>query len=130
VRAGLLFALALGVMTGTAACRRASLPQADRAGRDLVAGRKIFERKCARCHDRSGSGRSNVIDRFPFVNLVDGVWRSDGSPESIERQVRTGHNPMPGFEGKLTEEEIQQTVAYVLTLPHARTGETAPSPGP
>jgi mono/diheme cytochrome c family protein len=115
VRAAFLLGLALGV-AGAAACRRAPLPQGETESRDLAAGRKIFERRCARCHDRSGSGRSNVIDRFPFANLVDGVWRGDGSRESIERQVRTGHNPMPGFEGRLTEEEIHQTVAYVLTL--------------
>jgi mono/diheme cytochrome c family protein len=58
-----------------------------------------------------------VLERFPFANLVDGVWRTDGSAEAIERRIRTGHNPMPGFEGRLTEEEIHRTVAYVLALP-------------
>ena len=58
--------------------------------------------------------------RFKYANLIDGAWRSDGSPEAIERQIRQGHDPMPKFEGKLTDEEIRQTTAYVLEL--SRTG--------
>jgi mono/diheme cytochrome c family protein len=47
---------------------------------------------------------------------VDGVWRSDGTAEAIERQIRRGRDPMPSFEKKLTDEQIRQTVEYVLEL--------------
>jgi mono/diheme cytochrome c family protein len=57
-----------------------------------------------------------VAGRFPYANLIDGVWRADGSAESIEKQIRRGRDPMPAFQGKLTDEQIRQTVVYVLEL--------------
>jgi len=104
------------IAAGALACGQASLPEADATERRVAAGRKIFERKCASCHSRRGDGRTIVAGRFPYANLLDGVWRGDGSAESIERQIRKGKDPMPKFEGKLTDEEIRQTVAYVLEL--------------
>jgi len=109
----LLLALLAGVC-----CRDRALPVADGRGGDLAAGQRIFERKCASCHNTNGDGKTVTGSRFPYANLIDGVWRSDGSPEAIERQIRHGHDPMPKFEGKLTDEEIRQTVIYVSELSH------------
>ncbi len=102
-----------------AACNNAPLPEGARAGRDEAAGRRIFQRKCASCHALNGDGRTIVAGHFPYANLIDGKWRSNGSAEAIELQIRAGKDPMPKFEGKLTDEEIRQTVAYVLALTRA-----------
>jgi mono/diheme cytochrome c family protein len=104
-----------------AACRRSPLPEVERADRDSAAGRRIFERRCASCHNGNGDGNTITASHFPYANLIDGVWRSDGSLAAIERQVRVGHDPMPRFEGKLTDEEIRQVSAYVEAL--ARSAE-------
>ena len=100
--------------------------------RDVAAGARIFQRKCASCHNSNGDGRTIVAGHFPNANLIDGVWRGDGSRGSIEKQIRQGHDPMPKFEGKLTDEEIRQTVTYVLALSAAAPGpdsrRAAPSP--
>ena len=98
------------------ACGESRLPEGDAHGGDLAAGRRIFERKCARCHGGNGDGKTAVAGRFPYANLIDGVWRGDGSAESIEKQIRRGRDPMPAFQGKLTDEQIRQTVTYVLEL--------------
>jgi mono/diheme cytochrome c family protein len=116
-------AFALAVLAG---CGRPPLPEVGRGDRDAAAGRRIFERKCASCHNASGDGRTRTAGHFPYANLRDGVWRSDGSPAAIERQVRTGRDPMPSFEGKLTDEEIRQVAAYVLTLSRAGGSRAAP----
>jgi mono/diheme cytochrome c family protein len=100
----------------SAACNNAPLPESARAGRDEAAGRRIYQRKCASCHATNGDGRTIVAGHFPYANLIDGKWRSDGSAQAIELQIRDGKDPMPKFEGKLTDEEIRQTVAYVLAL--------------
>lgn len=110
----------LGIAVLTVACSQEALPEADARGGDLAAGRVIFERKCARCHNGNGDGETPVAGRFPYANLVDGVWRSDGTAESIERQIRRGRDPMPSFEKKLTDEQIRQTVEYVLDLTGGR----------
>ncbi len=100
-------------------CAQKRLPLVDGADRDLLAGKMIYERKCASCHGEDGEGKTITASRFKYANLVDGVWRSDGSPAALERQIRRGHDPMPRFEGKLTDEEIRQTVAFVLELARA-----------
>ncbi len=64
----------------------------------------------------NGDGKTIVASHLPYASLIDGVWRSDGSPAAIEKQVREGHDPMPKFQGKLTDEEIRQVVAYVGVL--------------
>jgi len=114
VRSRAFFALVLGGVA--VACQNAPLPDGARADRDEAAGRRIYERKCASCHNKNGDGRTIVAGHFPFADLRDGRWRADGSAAAIERQIRQGHDPMPKFEGKLTDEEIRQTVAYVLAL--------------
>jgi mono/diheme cytochrome c family protein len=114
-----------------AACRRDPLPEVQRGERDSAAGRRIFERKCASCHNVNGDGNTITASKFPFANLIDGQWRSDGSFEAIEKQVRVGHDPMPKFEGKLTDEEIRQVAAYVVALSRAaevRAAARAPTP--
>lgn len=113
-RAGPL--LLLGLTVFALGCSEEALPEADAHGGDLAAGRVIFVRKCARCHNGNGDGQTPVAGRFPYANLVDGVWRSDGTAESIEKQIRRGRDPMPSFERKLTDEQIRQTVEYVLEL--------------
>jgi len=102
-----------------AACRHEPLPEVARAERDAAAGRRIFERRCVSCHNANGDGKTKVAARFPYANLRDGRWKSDGSLGAIERQVRLGDDPMPSFEGKLTDEEIRQVATYVLALAHA-----------
>ena len=89
---------------------------ADAAHRDSAAGQRIFLRKCASCHNANGDGKTITASRFRYANLIDGIWRADGSPEAIERQIRRGRDPMPKFEGKLTDEQIRQTVAFVVEL--------------
>jgi mono/diheme cytochrome c family protein len=120
---------ALALALAGICCRERGLPVADGRTGDLAAGQRIFERKCASCHNTNGDGKTVTGGRFPFANLIDGVWRSDGSAEAIERQIRRGHDPMPKFEGKLTDEEIRQTVAYVFELSRSGGGRRGPGTG-
>ena len=108
--------LVLLTLVVCAACEDKALPVADGANRDLAAGRMIYERKCVSCHGPRGDGKTVTASRYPYANLIDGVWRSDGSQGAIERQIRFGKDPMPRFQGKLTDEEIRQTAAFVLEM--------------
>ena len=98
---------------------RGRLPEVDTSDQRLAAGQRVFERRCASCHNSNGDGKTITASRFPYANLIDGKWRGDGSQASIEKQVREGHDPMPRFEGKLTDEEIRNVSVYVLALAEA-----------
>lgn len=110
----------LALTSGAGACRQSEVPVGDEKPREVAAGKILFERKCASCHGATGNGKTITASRFPYANLIDGKWRGDGSAESIERQIRTGHDPMPTFQGKLTDEEIRQTAAYVAELSRSK----------
>lgn len=115
VRKGVGFLLA-GMAVLTVGCGEGRLPEGDARGGDLAAGRRVYLDKCARCHSPRGDGKTVVAGRFPYANLVDRVWRTDGSAATIENQIRHGRDPMPSFEKKLTDAQIRQTVAYVHEL--------------
>jgi mono/diheme cytochrome c family protein len=121
---------AIVAVVALAACRRDPLPEVARGDRDSAAGRRIFERKCASCHNFNGDGNTMTGSKFPYANLIDGKWRSDGSFAAIEKQVRVGHDPMPKFEGKLTDEEIRQVAAYVFALSRAAEARAAAAGSP
>lgn len=115
----LLIVFAAALVPALASCRQHRLPEVDTSSRSLAAGRLIFERRCASCHNSNGDGDTITASRLAYANLIDGKWRGDGSLASIEKQIREGHDPMPKFEGKLTSEEIRQTASYVLALAEA-----------
>ena len=67
---------------------RGRLPEVDTSDQRLAAGQRVFERRCASCHNSNGDGKTITASRFPYANLIDGKWRGDGSQGSIEKQVR------------------------------------------
>src|SRR5262245_61962682 len=85
ISAVLLAAVTAGLAAG---CNNAPLPESARVGRDEAAGRRIYQRKCVSCHAPNGDGKTIVAGHFPYANLIDGKWRSDGSAAAIELQIR------------------------------------------
>ncbi|WP_309383593.1 PQQ-dependent sugar dehydrogenase [Cerasicoccus frondis] len=69
---------------------------------------ELYAQHCQICHGEKlegGLGKS----------LVDGVWRGDGSPESISDIITNGQPElgMPPFKSLLSKEEIRALVIYV-----------------
>jgi len=82
-------------------------------------GKGIFGDYCAACHQTGGVG---VIGSYP--NLSDDSWLWGGTTADIENTIRHGHlGFMPSFKGTLSEEQIDETANYVLSL----SGEEADS---
>jgi putative membrane protein len=77
------------------------------------AGQKVFEANCAICHGSDASGMMGI-----HPSLRGAVERL--TLEGVEVTVRNGRDtnpPMPSFEGRLSEEEIDDVIAYIDTLP-------------
>jgi|GEM_PF-1055125 Cytochrome c, mono- and diheme variants len=70
-------------------------------GGDAEAGAQVFADNCEACHGPEGSGGAG-----PALAPFD-------DPQAVERQVRNGGGGMPPFEGKLSDQEIEDVVAYV-----------------
>ncbi|MBW3665776.1 MAG: c-type cytochrome [Actinobacteria bacterium] len=80
---------------------------------DVEAGREVFAANCAMCHGRDAAG---MMGMHPCLRgAVDRLTR-----EGVDVTVRNGRDtepPMPAFEGRLTDRQLGQVIAYIETLP-------------
>jgi putative membrane protein len=80
---------------------------------DPEVGRDVFQANCAMCHGVDASGMMGM-----HPSLRGAVERL--TVEGVEVTIRNGRDtmpPMPAFEGRLTDQEINGVVAYLDTLP-------------
>jgi mono/diheme cytochrome c family protein len=81
------------------------------------AGLAVFNKNCASCHGKTGLGdgvKARALKNFPgdfskpaFQSLPDG---------ELFYKTKTGRDEMPKYEGKLTDDEIWNTVNYLRTF--------------
>ena len=76
----------------------------------LNQGELLFETNCSVCH----LGGNNII--IPEKNLKKETLKENGMDtiSAISYQILNGKNGMPGFGGRLTEEEIELIARYIL----------------
>ncbi len=91
---------------------------------------RVFHRRCAACHGMDGRGRTKFAEGRPFADLTDGKWKHGGDRASIRRLVTEGDpgSPMPPFQGRLSPQEIDLSVDYVLRIASRAGAFPAPSP--
>lgn len=76
------------------------------AVKDVAATQALFaNQQCATCHGPKGEGGTGI-------NLTTGL-PMQRSLEQLEAQIKTGSGLMPGFQGKLSEEQVQELAKYV-----------------
>jgi cytochrome c oxidase cbb3-type subunit 3 len=85
---------------------QAAVPAAD--------GAVIFKKNCMMCHGADGKG-------FPALrtpNFTDPKWQSSTKDKEMRETIKNGKKGtmMPGFGGRLKDEEISAVVAYIRSL--------------
>lgn len=82
-----------------------------------AAGRKIYDQYCDRCHEPySTKGKKGPALKGMFKNKY---LRLSGLPANDERVtdiIRLGRNEMPAFSQTLSQQEIDDLLAYLHTL--------------
>lgn len=74
-------------------------------------GRVVFEDNCSSCHSEGGIG--GYESGAP--SLLDDAWIYGGSRDALMHTLKYGRQGvMPGWSGRLTEEEIRKLTLYVL----------------
>ncbi len=78
-------------------------------------GEDAFKAKCASCHGPDGAGKTVMGTALKIRDLrSDEVQKQTDS--DLNRMITKGKNKMPGFDGKLKKEQIEQLVRYVREL--------------
>jgi mono/diheme cytochrome c family protein len=82
-----------------------------------AAGRKIYDNECDRCHEpystkgKKGPGLKGVF-KNPYLSH-SGLPAND---ERVSDIIRLGRNEMPAYGQKLSQQDLQDLLAYLHTL--------------
>lgn len=71
---------------------------------------------CARCHGRNGEGMQRPDGFDPGLDLTVSAMVAEGRRDEIHRRIAVGHGTMPGFAHRLSPEEIDRLVDFVLAF--------------
>ena len=82
-------------------------------------GEKIFTANCAACH----AGGNNVIMPAKTLKIEDLDQYGMSNIDAIKTQVTNGKNAMPSFQGRLTNDDIDNVATYVLAQSKAGWGD-------
>lgn len=109
------YGLFLGFLSLTISLSVFSMAQA----KDLEQGQKYFEGKCARCHEKDGTGNPKMakILKTPLAKI--NLHRKEVvnmSIYQIESMIDTGKHRMPTYRGKLTDDQITEIAQYVKVM--------------
>ena len=81
------------------------------------AGLALYIKNCASCHGKTGLGdgvKARSLKDFPGdFSKADFQKQSDGD---LFYKTKTGRDEMPKYEGKLSDDDIWNTVNYMRTL--------------
>lgn len=109
------------VTTLTAPAAAAGPPDA------LAAGKKSYDTYCAPCHGNAAQGAVKAGIAISIIqeqggkqapDLTDAEWDHGASDDEIVAVIKKGIPPtmMAGFDGRISDAEIRQIVAYIRTL--------------
>jgi len=80
-------------------------------------GPVLFGKLCATCHGPTGKPDATMVARLAVRDLTAPDVRARLTADSVEAQIRKGsaNKLMPGFEGALTDAQIEALAAYVVS---------------
>jgi mono/diheme cytochrome c family protein len=82
-----------------------------------AAGRKVYDAECDRCHEPySAKGKKGPGLKGIFQHQYLPLSGLPANDERVGDIIRMGRNEMPGYNQKLSQQEIRDLLAYLHTL--------------
>jgi len=94
-------------------------------GADLAIGKSIYGDKCLKCHGEKGRGdgrKAADLEKKP-ADYTDRAKMAKFTDDDLKKAVKEGKKPMPAFGKKLTDEQIDNVIAYIRTFAGAHAGK-------
>ncbi|RYM32052.1 c-type cytochrome [Brumimicrobium glaciale] len=89
---------------------------------DLMAGKALYQNKCALCHTEKGGGEIGP-------NLTDNSWIYGGDIKDVYKVIKLGApRGMPAHESAFNPIEIQQVASFVLHLENVSEADGGKAP--
>jgi mono/diheme cytochrome c family protein len=76
---------------------------------------EVYKAKCSSCHGADGKGETTMGKNLKLKDLgsADVQNKSDADLTAI---IADGKKPMPGYKGKISDEDISGLVKYIRSL--------------
>lgn len=82
-----------------------------------AAGRKIYDHYCDRCHEPySTKGKKGPGLKGVFQNKYLSISGLPANDERVTDIIRLGRKEMPGYSQTLSEQDLEDLLAYMHTL--------------
>jgi mono/diheme cytochrome c family protein len=72
---------------------------------------QLYSQRCQRCHEADGKGNGTNVPDFTSVR-----WQRSRSDHQFLVSILDGKKTMPGFRGKISDEQARELVALVRTF--------------
>lgn len=113
---GVAALLAIGMTMGCEVERRKSDAELG-LNPQQVAGRKIYDSYCIRCHEPySKRGKKGPGLKGVFQNKYLSLSGLPANDERVSDIIRMGRNEMPSYSQTLSPQDVQDLLAYLHTL--------------
>jgi cytochrome c oxidase cbb3-type subunit 3 len=76
----------------------------------------LWEANCSVCHGDDGRGQTEEGLKKRARNLSDPKWQESVSDGRLTSSIKRGHDKMPAFGRKLTDEQVKALVAEIRAL--------------
>lgn len=85
---------------------------------DSDAGQKIFKKNCAMCHGAEGAGDGPMgkMLKPPPPSFTDAERMAQRPDEELITRIKEGKKPMPSYDGRLSDSQIQDILAFIRSL--------------
>ncbi len=85
-------------------------------GADANAGKEVFTRNCAMCHNATSNAKKvgpGLKGVFHTAKMSNGKAPTD---ENVRAIIEDGAKGMPPYKSKLSKEQVDNLIAYLKTL--------------
>ena len=77
---------------------------------------ETFLTYCAQCHGEDGTGNTEEGKKKGARNFTNAKWQASVDDARLIKSITKGHDKMPAFGKKLSEDEIKALVKEVRSL--------------
>ena len=83
----------------------------------IAAGRRVFQRMCARCHGPAGKGDGSTTGNTPPSDLTDATWDYGSTDGEIFTVIHDGVSiDMDAYAQRIPDTDIWNVVNYLRSL--------------
>jgi mono/diheme cytochrome c family protein len=80
-----------------------------------ASGADLYKAKCAMCHGTDGLAATPMGKNMKVLSFKDPKMISASNAQFFA-STKNGLNKMPAYNGKLTDQQIKDVIAYIRTL--------------